>query len=364
MYLGKMKLPINFGKQASVFDSFSPIKTETIPSIVLDIKLILEGTLSDLSEQVEIFSQDLVISKNENGKIIFNGTAKNGRMIDRDKLTAVLKRAFANGGGKIDLPIKEIKAKIDAPADLKSMGIQEIVAEGYSNFFGSPPNRIHNINVAMQAFDGLLVAPGEEFSFGENLGEVNEETGYKKELVIKEGKTIPDYGGGVCQVSSTLFRAAFFGGFPITDRKPHSYAVAYYARPLGFGLDATVYPPYVDLKFQNDTNQYILIQAYTEGYDAYFKFYGTRDERVVTWEGPYIENKTEPPADIITYTDQLTPGEKKKIDSAHEGFDATWYRTVAKTADEESKTEKFFSRYQAWPNKYMVGQEPAEENTE
>jgi vancomycin resistance protein YoaR len=94
------------------------------------------------------------------------------------------------------------------------------VAEGYSNFFGSPPNRIHNINVAMQAFDGLLVAPGEEFSFGENLGEVNEETGYKKELVIKEGKTIPDYGGGVCQVSSTLFRAAFFGGFPITDRKP------------------------------------------------------------------------------------------------------------------------------------------------
>ena len=157
-----------------------------------------------------------------------------------------------------------------------------------------------------------------------------------------------------------------FGGLPITERKAHSYAVAYYARPMGYGLDATIYPPDVDLKFKNDTPGYILIQAYVDGEDAYFKFYGTSDGRTVEMDGPYIDKRTEPPTDVIVETDTLAPGERKKIDSAHEGFEATWYRTVKKPTEEslipvETPKETFFSRYKAWPNKYMVGKEKTED---
>ncbi|TSA46411.1 hypothetical protein D4R52_00550, partial [bacterium] len=176
--------------------------------------------------------------------------------------------------------------------DLNNLGIQELLATGKSDFTGSTASRITNIRVGAARYRGLIIKPGEIFSFNKFLGPIDAEHGFKPELVIKPEGTVPEFGGGLCQVSSTAFRAAFFGGLPILERRNHSYAVKYYEwisddQPRAVGLDATIYPGAVDMKFQNDTPGAILIWTRVEGNRLYFDFYGTPDHRVVTVDGPH-----------------------------------------------------------------------------
>lgn len=171
--------------------------------------------------------------------------------------------------------------------DADKLGIKTLIGEGKSNFTGSTLSRIHNIKVATSRFDGLLIAPGEEFSFVKNLGEVDGEHGYKQELVIKKGVTEPEFGGGVCQVSTTTFRAAIYSGLEITARRNHAYPVHYYAPQ---GMDSTIYVPSPDLRFKNNTPGYILIKTdlNIEKKELIFRFYGTSDGRKVEVDGPHI----------------------------------------------------------------------------
>ena len=172
---------------------------------------------------------------------------------------------------------------------IKNLGITELIGHGESNFRGSPRNRIHNIKVSTSKYNGYIIKPGEEFSFTEILGPVDSSTGYKEELVIKENKTIPEFGGGVCQVSTTMFRVAINTGLKITERHNHAYPVQYYSPQ---GTDATVYLPNPDLKFLNDTPNHILIQASIKGTILSFNFYGTSDGRQVEIDGPTVTQRT------------------------------------------------------------------------
>lgn len=186
--------------------------------------------------------------------------------------------------GKKETHLSLIKIAPQITVDyLKKMGIQELLAIGYSNFYGSPQNRIFNIKLGAKKIDGLIIAPNEEFSFNKTIGEIGPDSGYLPELVIKNNKTAPDYGGGLCQVSTTLFRAAVLAGLKITERYPHAFPVVYY-NPQGF--DATIYPPSPDLKFVNDTPNHILILSRIEGNFLYFEIYGTNDGREVKIIGP------------------------------------------------------------------------------
>lgn len=168
--------------------------------------------------------------------------------------------------------------------NIETLGIKEVIGVGESNFAGSPSARRHNINVGTNKLTGVLVAPQEEYSLLSHLGEVTAETGYLPELVIKPGKTIKEYGGGLCQLGSTIFRGAMNSGLRITERQWHSYPVEYY-KP--YGTDATIYNPAPDFKFLNDTENYILIQGEVKGNKLYFTFYGTKDGRSVRFDGPH-----------------------------------------------------------------------------
>lgn len=184
--------------------------------------------------------------------------------------------------------IAEISVNITEPVfsnieDIANMGLTTKLATGISDYAGSPKNRVHNISVGASRYHGLLIPPGTEFSFNEFLGPVNAATGFKPELVIKSNVTTPEYGGGLCQVSTTIFRAALNSGLEITQRRNHSYAVSYYGKP---GLDATIYPPYTDLRFLNNTPGYILIQTRIDGTKLAFDFWGTDDDRQVDITGP------------------------------------------------------------------------------
>ena len=185
-------------------------------------------------------------------------------------------------------------------AETNSLGITELVSRGESDFSGSPANRRHNIKVGTKKMKGVILEPGEEFSFNKFLGPVIAKEGYLPELVIKRNGTISELGGGLCQISSTTFRAAIEAGIPITERKNHSYAVTYYAPQ---GTDATIYPGHVDLKFINDTGSHLLIWPYIQDYNKLiFDFYGTKDNRVVTIEDPVQYDKKPNGAMKATWT--------------------------------------------------------------
>ena len=173
-------------------------------------------------------------------------------------------------------------------ATINDLGITSLLGRGESNFAGSPNSRAQNIRVGSNKFQGTLIAPGEEFSFNKLLGNVTAKEGYVPELVIKKGKTIPEYGGGLCQVSTTLFRAAVYAGLEITTRYNHSYVVSYYGTP---GFDATIYPMNPDLRFRNNTENHIMLQYKIEGTEFTWEIYGTDDGRSVELDGPYVYDK-------------------------------------------------------------------------
>lgn len=229
----------------------------------------------------------------ENGKVKLFTLGKNGQALDIDQstkniITSLLEFTDARSR-TIEIVMNQVTPDITS-GDPSSLGINELIGEGMTDFKGSPHNRVHNFTKGMEQFHGLLIKPGEEFSFVEHLGEVDGEHGYLPELVIKNNETIPEFGGGICQVSSTMFRAALYSGLKITERRNHAYAVQYY-KPIG--MDATIYIPKPDLKFLNNTPGHILIQGKIEGTKFIFQFYGTSDGRKTEINGPYVVERLE-----------------------------------------------------------------------
>lgn len=203
---------------------------------------------------------------------------------------------------EIDLVVDSVEPQITIES-IDNMGITALLSTGESDFSGSPKNRRHNISVGASKFHGVLVGPGDEFSFVKILGEVGAREGYLPELVIKKGATVPEYGGGLCQVSTTAFRAAILSGLEITERKAHAYPVKYYDPQ---GMDATIYPPHPDLRFKNNTPAYILIQTKVKGNKLYFEFYGSDDGRKVDITGPTTYDKKSDGSMKAVFTQKVT----------------------------------------------------------
>jgi vancomycin resistance protein YoaR len=211
-----------------------------------------------------------------------------GTIVDGIKTSLAIRAALANGQTSATVSMKEHRPTLFSADDFKKLKFPEQLTRGESNFAGSPANRRHNIGVATAKFNGLVILPGEEFSFNQYLDDVDEANGYKPELVIKENVTTPEFGGGICQVSTTAFRAAMQSGMKITYRRNHSYPVKYYGTP---GYDATVYQPFPDFRFVNDTKNPILLKTSIAGTKVYFDVWGTKDSRQVTINGPFVTEK-------------------------------------------------------------------------
>lgn len=239
--------------------------------------------------------------------------------------------------------------------NINALGIKELVGTGRTNFKGSPKNRVHNLTVGANALNGILIKPGEEFSLVSALVPIDASTGYLPELVIKGNRTIPEYGGGLCQIGTTFFRAVLNAGLPIVERKNHSYRVSYYEPPVG--MDATIYDPKPDFRFKNDYAASLLIQTRIEGTELIFDIYSTKDGREATTTEPRVFNIVKPgPTKYIETTD-LKPGETNCTEKAHNGADAEFTYTV-KYADGRVAEEVFKSHYKVWPAVCLVGKKP------
>lgn len=278
--------------------------------------------------------------------------SQNGWRLNVAETTRRIVAAALSDQRQVTPAVDIIKPEI-ATEDADKMGIKELVAQGTTSFAGSSKERVQNIVAAASKFQNIIIPPGGIFSFNKYLGEVTKENGFAEGLIIWGDRTAVGIGGGVCQVSTTAFRAAFWGGFPIVERWAHGYVVSWYGEP---GLDATIYTPDVDFKFRNDTSAYLLIQAEadTKTGTLTFRFYGTKPDRTVEIVERKVENVQPPPPPIYQEDPSLKPGEKKQVDWAKEGKDVTIKRVV-KQGDKILYEDVFVSKYKPWAAVYLVG---------
>jgi len=272
-----------------------------ISRVSLDAGLIADF-LNDLARTTNTDPQNAKLQI-ENEKVSVFSMNQNGVRLNKEKSLQIILNYFQKNDASHELKLAtdEIIPEITLDS-IDKLGIKSLIGEGISNFAGSPKNRIFNIKIATSRFNGILIKPGEEFSFVKILGEVDGEHGYLPELVIKRDKTEPEFGGGICQVSTTAFRAAIMSGLEITARRNHAYPVRYY-NPQG--MDATVYVPKPDLRFKNNTPGYILIQTKIEGTQLIFDFFGTNDGRKISITGPKITESNPDGSMKTTFTQEV-----------------------------------------------------------
>ncbi len=282
-----------------------------------------------------------------------------GRELDVAETVRRIQRAAVGGIREQELPVRVIEPAVDE-AKVQEMGIKELVGRGESRFAGSSAARVHNIVTAAEKFRGVVIPPGGEFSFNRIVGDITAANGFEESLIIWGDRTAVGIGGGVCQVSTTVFRAAFFGGFPILERWAHGYVVSWYGEP---GLDATIYTPDVDFRFRNDTDAYLLVKPEVDLRRGIltFSLYGTKPDRQVEMIGPIIENRQPPPEPLYQVDPSLPPGARKQIDWAQEGMDVTVTRIIKDSQGNELSRDVFVSHYRPWRAVYLVGPEPEPE---
>jgi vancomycin resistance protein YoaR len=291
-----------------------------------------------------------------------------GRELDIDNTIQAINEKLPTGQHDISLEMVHLPPPATDETTAVELGITELVSSTTTYFYGSSRERIQNIRLASARFHGLLVPPGATFSMVEGLGNVSLDEGYAEALIIYGGRTIRGVGGGVCQVSTTLFRAVFFGGYPIVERNPHAYRVTYYemvangSRDANLaGLDAAIFTPVVDFKFTNDSPHWLLMETYvdTSAGTLTWKFYSTSDGRTVEWQSSGLKNRLPAPDPLYEENPELAKGEIKQVDWAAEGADVTISRTV-KRGEEVVFTDKIATRYMPWRAVYQYG--PGTEN--
>lgn len=289
---------------------------------------------------------------------------KPGLILNQEQTQALLQTALIeieNGNQSDDeplaLPLQTSEATTTL-ADTNSLGISSRIGWGESWYQHSIPNRIHNVEVTTNRVNNIIIPPNTEFSFNQALGEVSAQTGFRSAYVIRNGRTELGDGGGVCQVSTTLFRALLDAGLPITKRLPHSYRVGYYEQNSEPGFDATVYAGNVDLRFKNDTGQHLLLHFEIDSEDQYLKteLYGTSDGRTTEISKYKKWGATAaPPAEYIP-DPTLAPGQTRQIDWAVGGLKTEFTHTVKDKSGQTISEKVYTSNYKPWSAKYLVGQ--------
>lgn len=322
----------------------------------------IDEVISPIAEKIYRPPTDALF-KVENDRVIAFRESSSGKSIDRqkldqkiaDRILQIIRNKLKEDRVAIEIPIKTTEPS-KSTEQANDLGIVEIIGEGKSYFAHSIPNRVHNITLAASRINGILIAPGELFSFNMAIGDISKFTGYKEAFVIKNGKTVLGDGGGVCQVSTTLFRSVLNTGLPILERHAHAYRVGYYEQNFPPGIDATIYSPSIDLKFKNDTENHILIQSYLDPENSMlvFTIYGRKDGREVEVSTPVITSQTPPSEPLYQDDPNLPVGTTRQVEYAAYGASVSFERVVKKDG-KILYQDKFKSRYIPWQAVFLRG---------
>ncbi len=345
--------------------AFERVENNGAPDYQVTLKSnILRTYLKNLAPDLALAPQDARFTFNDQtGQLEAIQKSITGRSLDVEATIKAVQQALMQGKHKVALAFNFQDPAVSDTASGKDLGITELVSSETSYFYGSSAERVQNIKTAASRFHGLLVAPGEVFSMGQALGDIDLDNGYAEAMIIVGDQTVKGVGGGVCQVSTTLFRTAFFGGYPIVERHAHAYRVGYYEKEAGnvensnlAGMDATVFFPLVDFKFKNDSPNWILMETYVNpaASSITWKFYSTSDGRKVKWDTTGPQNIVPAPDPLYKENPDLANGEIKQTDWAADGSDITVTRTV--TRDGEVINQDVIStNYLPWQAKFEYG---------
>jgi vancomycin resistance protein YoaR len=332
-----------------LLDFLKVTKTEKIGLALNELKF--EAFVDSLAQEVNKLPRGQVVSTNGDMVTSFK-LIQDGEELDKKAFTKLFTFAYFNQGKIVDLPM----IAVSGPGDKEKYGILALLGEGSSTYVGSIPARIHNLTLAGERTNGVLVPPGSIYSMNNSVGDISYETDYDVAYIIKEGRTVLGAGGGVCQTSTTLFRAVLNAGLPVVQRNAHAYRVSYYEQDKPVGFDAAVYQPTWDFQFKNDTMNYVLVQfSYNQSESkATFKLYGTPDGRSVEITEPVVSNQTPPPPALYQDDPTLAKGVVRQVDYAVWGATSKFSRTVSR-GENVLFTETYTSRYQPWRAVFLVG---------
>lgn len=365
--------PQRFAVDAATLSGWLTLRPVPDPEGVvgLDVQLDREpvtALVAQLAKQIDRPAYDAVLDFDRKAnQVVIVQPSQVGQQLDAATAVAAIEAAVLAGVAQpgpiadtavittsttITLPLTLIQPKIDSNR-IAEMGIVEQVSEGTTYFAGSSRERVLNILNAAGKFQGAVIAPDAEFSFYKVVGDVTTANGFVDSLIIVGDRTETGVGGGVCQVSTTVFRAAFWGGFPIIERYPHGYVVGWYGEP---GLDASIFTPTADFRFLNDTGHYLLVkpEVDTKRGRITFYFYGTKPDRTVEAEKPVITNTRPAPQPRYQEDATLPAGTIKQVDWAKDGIDVLVKRTV-RYGDGRVKEDKIVSKYRPWQAVYLYG---------
>ena len=322
----------------------------------------LRGYLEGIAPDMNRASANARFSFNDDTRVLdLIQNAVSGRSLDVEASLENINSRISAGEHSIPLTLISNQPQVADNATTQDLGITELVYSETTYFYGSSAARISNIRTAAANFHGLLVAPGEEFSMANAMKDVTLDNGYTEALIIFGNQTIKGVGGGVCQVSTTLFRTAFFSGFPISERYAHAYRVGYYEQTASggsdfnlAGLDATVFIPVVDLKFTNDTPYWLLMETYVTDSSITWKFYSTKDGRSVEWHNDGLKNVVDAPKTLYKENPELEKGVIKQVDWSADGADIHVSRTVTKDGQIYFQ-DAFDTHYAPWQAVYEYG---------
>lgn len=312
----------------------------------------LRAYLETFAGQVDVAPRDARLEFDPGtGAVTVIQTSHPGRKLDVDATVDGIQSALDAGSMQAPLALTEVAPSVDSNR-VAEMGIRELVASSSTYFGGSSASRVRNIKVAAEKFEGVVVPPDGVFSFNDVVRDVSSANGFEDGLVIWGDRTAVGVGGGVCQVSTTVFRTAYEGGFPIVSRTNHGYVVDWYGDP---GMDATIFTPYVDFRFRNDTGAYLLLDPVVDSANGVmtFNFYGTAPNRTVTVSKPEIKDVKAPEPAQYVVDESLAAGEKKQVDWEKDGMNVTVTRTIIE--DGTTRTDTLTSNYEPWRAVYLVG---------
>lgn len=297
----------------------------------------------------------------QNNRVVSFQIDKPGVMLKTDVFLSDLKNTLNSSNSDTNLLTVTLEDEEIAPnvtlSQSNNFGIEDLIGEGKSNYTGSIPTRIHNLKLAGSKFHGIIIPKGEVFSFNSLVGEISSRTGYQPAYIIQNGRTVLGDGGGVCQVSTTIFRAALNSGLPILSRTAHGYRVSYYENNSEPGLDATVFSPSVDLKFENDTEAAILIQLFIDEAkkEMVYKFYGKNDGRGVNISKVTVWDVSSPPAALYQDDPTLPAGKTKQVDWAAWGAKTKFEYKVTAKDGRLMQDKTFYSNYRPWRAIFLKG---------
>ena len=304
------------------------------------------------AHQVSFPAQDARLRFDDaTGRLTVLQPSQPGQHLNVDLTIEAVRKALVTDQRTATLPIIAVAPAVDSDR-LGELGIKELIASGTTYFRGSSGTRVHNIEVAAEKFVGVVIPPRGIFSFNSAIEAVSGANGFEDSAIIWGDRTAIGVGGGVCQVSTTVFRAALEAGFPLLERHNHGYVVSWYGDP---GFDATIYTPYVDFRFSNDTDSHLLVQPVVDSVDGIlsFRFYGSKPDREVIISEAEIKEIKKPGDPVYQEDASLEAGQIKQVEWAKEGMTTTVIRTV--TENGKSREDKIVSVYRPWNAMFLYG---------